>query len=178
MGSIKLHAVGIKSIHDCQLELPFDRGIYALVGANGSGKSTIMLLLSQLVRETSLNRLTRRDYDDNSYVEVDVDGKLDKWAYDNTYKKWRTVKIPPQNRYTGFYEGSIFYGTRFVDATIVENLIDQSASLINNIVDADNFVKDNLSIPMEYAASLKRIKVACRRGRLRSRCFPQRLAVA
>lgn len=162
IGNIKLHAVDIKSIRDCKLDFPFEKGIYALVGANGSGKSTIMLLLSQLVRESSLNRLTMRDFNRYSYIEVEIDGKLDKWIFSNNNMRWITEKMPVQNHYNGFYEGSIFYGTRFVDANNVERLIDTSTTFIENAVDADDFVIENLSIILHndklHYKTLKRLR--------------------
>ena len=40
---------GIRNIDEADLTLPFMNGIYTFVGANGSGKSTILQCLAQLV---------------------------------------------------------------------------------------------------------------------------------
>ena len=38
---LKIHIHKLKSIDDLSIELPVDKGLYAITGQNGSGKSTI-----------------------------------------------------------------------------------------------------------------------------------------
>lgn len=52
---LKIEIANIKNIHRAQLSLPVEAGLYAIVGENAAGKSTIMLALSQLVRGSSLS---------------------------------------------------------------------------------------------------------------------------
>ena len=40
----------IKGISELSFEIPVEAGIYALVGSNGCGKSTILQALAQLIR--------------------------------------------------------------------------------------------------------------------------------
>lgn len=61
---IKIH--NIKHIKDADISIPIENGIYTFVGANGTGKSTLMLCLSRLV--TSRNGLfTEGDVVSDSY---------------------------------------------------------------------------------------------------------------
>lgn len=46
MEYLKLELNEIKNIKHADLELPFDNGIYTFVGANGCGKSTLMLSMA------------------------------------------------------------------------------------------------------------------------------------
>jgi len=48
MANIILKIHDIKGIENGTIELPIENGIFAIVGNNGSGKSTIMSCLAQL----------------------------------------------------------------------------------------------------------------------------------
>ncbi len=52
MSTLKIKVNNIRNIKKADIELPFDKGMYALVGANGCGKSTLMLLLSLVIKTT------------------------------------------------------------------------------------------------------------------------------
>lgn len=39
----------IKNIKKAQISIPLNRGIYGIIGNNGTGKSTIMTCLAQIV---------------------------------------------------------------------------------------------------------------------------------
>ena len=51
--SIHLEIKNIKNIQYADLFLPSQKGMYALVGENGCGKSTIMLALSLMIKKSS-----------------------------------------------------------------------------------------------------------------------------
>lgn len=55
--NIEIDINKIKNINSALIELPFDKGLYALVGENGCGKSTLMLLLSLIVKTSSAKML-------------------------------------------------------------------------------------------------------------------------
>jgi len=140
--SLSVEINNIKNIPHCKLELPVTKGLFAIVGENGSGKSTLMHSLSQLVRKSSLNKLNKVDFDINSFVEFQFQGRTERWT--NNGFKWISNTYPNNISFDGFYEGSIFYGTRFIDSQKVSNLLNKKGFLAN-IVDADDFVKDTLS---------------------------------
>ncbi len=50
MEDLRIEIANIKNVRKAQLSLPVEAGLYAIVGENATGKSTIMLALSQLVR--------------------------------------------------------------------------------------------------------------------------------
>lgn len=53
MEELRIEIANIKNVHRARLSLPVEAGLYAIVGENATGKSTIMLALSQLVMGSS-----------------------------------------------------------------------------------------------------------------------------
>ena len=133
----------VKNIVKAELSLPFENGIYALVGSNGCGKSTIMLCLAQLLRN-QLKNLAEGDYSKER----------------NIGNGWFSNEDPI--KLNGLYEGSLFYGTRFMDSSNIERLIKRGRISKEKICDADEYVKQHLSFILqndtEHYKSLKRIK--------------------
>lgn len=136
----------IKNISDCELEVSLDKGLYAIVGENSSGKSTIMQAMSLLVRPSSWKSFKKTDYCADSTIDLDIDGTVDSWYVSGS--QWTTTNIQgrlhTKNFHRGFYEGSIFYGTRFYDFNLVDAFLD-SDDFTSLIIPADDFVKETLS---------------------------------
>lgn len=153
---IKIHK--IKNIVDADFQIPFDNGIYTFVGANGCGKSTIMLTLAQLVTH-KLNILSKTDTDTDTYVEFNINNKISKWTPDAN-GKW--IQSGSVLRFNGMYEGSLFYGTRFEDSSNIDSLISKGKLTGSEISDSDDYVKDYLSYILHgdkvHYRTLKRIK--------------------
>lgn len=152
---LNLSVRNIRNIQKADLTFPLDRGLYALVGENGCGKSTIMLLMSLIVKTSSAHLLTNDDIDEKSTLEIITDSGSDKWYYNHKSGKFTTGKYTsvPKSRKTkkahsalivsshwpGFYEGSIFYGCRFDDFENIDGFIND-ANFSDNIKEADDFV--------------------------------------
>jgi len=157
MEELRIEIANIKNIHKAQLSLPVEAGLYAIVGENATGKSTIMLALSQLVRGSSLSQLDETDFNEESYVKFDVGEKGTTWKYNYRRRRWENNIYPNQLPFDGFYEGSIFYGTRFRDISIAKTIPNEE-----HVCDADEFVKRNLSKILhdnyDNYKTLKRIK--------------------
>ena len=147
MSELHLSINKLKNIVSCDIEFPLDRGLYAIVGENGCGKSTIMQAMSVLVKPSSIKSFRDADYSNDSYIEIEIDNQIDKWYIENG--QW---VLPLQkngypfrnNKFHGFYEGSIFYGSRFDDYNIVDSFLSDS-SFSSNIRLADSFVTETLS---------------------------------
>lgn len=148
MSDLQLSIRNLKNISKCNLELPLEKGLYAVVGENGCGKSTLMLAMSLLVKPSSCNSFQPYDFKGDSIIDLTVDGITDHWHISNG--KWTTLTSRTglgnsiQNYYHGFYEGSIFFGSRFYDYNHVQSFIekDNFESLIRG---ADPFVTETLS---------------------------------
>ena len=139
--SITIKVNNIKNIKYADIELPFDKGMYALVGGNGCGKSTIMLLLSLVVKTSSSHLLTEKDTKMDSYVKIAVDGKEDFWQRNAAGKlstgKYKANRLYTSVHYHGFYEGSIFYGTRFDDYNKINDFFLKKDSLLTLYISYD-----------------------------------------
>lgn len=84
--SISLDIKNIRNIKEASIELPFEKGMYALVGGNGCGKSTLMLIMSLLIKTSSAHMITEKDTNIDSKVVVSADGKTDIWERNSKNK--------------------------------------------------------------------------------------------
>ncbi|WLT59124.1 AAA family ATPase [Klebsiella pneumoniae] len=72
MDLMKIKINNIKNIKNADIELPIEGGLYSLVGGNGCGKSTLMLIMSVLLSSKRFNMLQDEDFDDNSTIDVTI----------------------------------------------------------------------------------------------------------
>ncbi|MDR2026162.1 MAG: AAA family ATPase [Prevotellaceae bacterium] len=162
MDTLKLSIEKIKNIDKGEIEIPLENGVYALVGTNGCGKSTILLAMAQLISTHYLGTLKQEDFSDASKISFDIDGKIDIWSYNKERKQWTSNLYPKIMKLNGMYEGSLFYGTRFNDSTRIDSLLKHGKLKSNEIVDADEYVIDKLSFILhgdyEHYRNLKRVK--------------------
>ena len=66
--NLKIKIEGVKNINFLELSLPVEKGLYAITGANGTGKSTIMTVVSKLIRSSAFNRFQPHDYSSLSKI--------------------------------------------------------------------------------------------------------------
>jgi predicted ATPase len=157
MDTLKITIANVKNITKAVFEFPLEKSLSLIVGNNGSGKSTILLALSQTIRRESLKSLNDGDYSPDSFVEIEHGDKRDTWQGS---KRWnlhsRTITL------NGMYEGSLFYGTRFNDSRKVDNLLRTGSIFEDDIVDADDYIKQKLSFILHgdynHYQNLKRIR--------------------
>lgn len=139
---IKVTIHNIKNIDDFEFDIPTEKGLYALTGENGSGKSTVISCAAAAFYVPSFY-----DYFGNprkgAYITFDFNGKVRKVIEDD--KKWRSPSKQDSLGITGFYEGSIVFGNRFKD--IDYSLLSKLASIEKQQLEpASDFVKKNLGI--------------------------------
>ena len=163
MDTVKLLIENIKSIKKADIELPLEKGLYGLVGSNGCGKSTILLLMAQLLSRQWWGGMKKEDCDPaTSSVVFILEKQKDTWTFNVKRKRWE-VQPPKGNIHlNGMYEGSLFYGTRFSDSRIIDEMLDSGRLKSADIVSADDYVKDKLSFILhgdyEHYRNLKRVK--------------------
>ena len=133
---VKIH--NVKNIDDFKFEVPVEKGLYALTGENGSGKSTVISCAAAAFYVPSFE-----DYFGNpregAYIEFNFAGR--KRSVREKDGKWKN----PSNTLgiTGFYEGSIVFGNRFKD--IDYSLLGKLSTIkFEQLNDASDFVKKNL----------------------------------
>ena len=159
--NLKIRIKNIKNINNCELVLPIEKGIYGLVGANGCGKSTVLSCIAQSIFSSSFNNLSEFDYGEDSLVEFNYGEQYTKW--ENSNNSWNTnCKKEQRIHFNGMYEGSLFYGTRFNDSLIVDDLVKNLTISLDDIVDADEYIKDEMSFILhgdfKHYKTLKRIR--------------------
>ena len=170
---IKINSV--RNIKQADISLPLEKGLYALVGENGCGKSTLMLIMSLIVKTSSAHMLSTADIDTSSVVDITTDCGSDHWFYKKgklTTGRFKTVKpngrtrvqhtaLKVNSHWPGFYEGSIFYGCRFDDFDTVDSFLEQP-NYLDELVPADAFVAEKLGYILHdnihYYENLYRIR--------------------
>ena len=103
----------LKNINNIELNLPIETGLYAITGANGTGKSTIMTVISKVVRNSAFNVFQPHDYSSNSKITISYDGKENSWKKSSRGGSCSKTDIISLK---GFYESSIIHVMRFIDA--------------------------------------------------------------
>ena len=148
---ITLEIKNVKNIKHAKMELPMKKGIYAFVGENGCGKSTLMLILSFMVKNSSARMLDNKDISNDSIIHIKTKKGEDNWCYSkNKLSRRKSSKgIDGQanklynTHMEGFYEGSIFYGCRFDDYNMIDRFM-QKTNYMDALVNADKFVSEKL----------------------------------
>lgn len=132
----------IKSIDNITIELPVDKGLYAITGQNGAGKSTVSTCASSV-----FFNMTMKDYfgktDRDAYISFEYDGNTKKYVK-NSLGKWYSQK----NGYIslkGFYEGSLIFGNRFRN-TNYSNLRKLDRIDETYLRPAPEFIRENLGL--------------------------------
>lgn len=160
MSNIVMTIHKIKDIQHGIIEIPIENGVYALVGNNGTGKSTIMSCFAQLLSRHNLGQLHPEDYCEESYVEFMYNNHVDRWYCADGF--WKTDTFPNTLKFNGTYEGSLFYGMRFRDSKNVDELMEHGQIIEGDIVDADKYIEEGLGRILhndpQYYHGLKRIR--------------------
>ena len=108
---LNVHIHKIKSIEDLMVSFPINKGLYAITGQNGTGKSTIVACASR-----AFFRMKMEDYfghiDLGAYIECELNGTVRKWIKEepNPHNKtgWNHSSNGKMD-IKGFYEGSLIF---------------------------------------------------------------------
>lgn len=139
---IQLKIQKIKNINNFDYTFSFQKGIYALVGENAVGKSTVMSAIASVVYGQNLKKLGDSELCSNSMVNIKCLDQENTWLFDEETKKLKSDSLGIS--FYGIYEGSVFNGTRFEDMQNLDDLI-ADESFISQLVPATDDLKDALS---------------------------------
>lgn len=130
---LKIHIHNIKCVEDLEISLPTSKGLYAITGINGSGKSTIAACAASLFYDIPKYYYFGNATND-SYVEYEYDGIKQIWG--KTEKGW-LWKERHKLKLNGFFEGSILYGNRFRNMSFEKIKKLTSASPLRSVAAGD-----------------------------------------
>lgn len=99
----------IKCIESFEISFPLEKGLYAITGENGSGKSTVITCASSAFFNMRMNDyFGKADSDSRIEFFLGEDSKIYEKQCDTNEWEWHG-KLALK----GFYEGSLIYGNRF-----------------------------------------------------------------
>lgn len=105
--NMKIHK--IKAIDNLEISLPIEKGLYAITGQNGSGKSTVVTCASTVFFNLRMNEYFGKT-DDDATISFELNGAHRGWKKEDG--RWIKNTIGSMD-IKGFYEGSIIFGNRF-----------------------------------------------------------------
>jgi energy-coupling factor transporter ATP-binding protein EcfA2 len=131
----------IKSIESLDIDLSIEKGLYAITGQNGSGKSTVVTSASSVFFNLPMNDYFGKT-DDDASISFTLNSATRAWKkIDGKWRKESTGLMDIK----GFYEGSIIFGNRFRNTNYELLLkLDRIDDRILEI--APEFIRDNLGI--------------------------------
>src|SRR6056297_503943 len=142
MSTLKLHIENLKNFTNFDLEISLEKGLYAITGTNGSGKSTVIALLSKPFQPSILGKIFHREKKKDSKIIYEYGDSQDECAVQGG--NWVSNRTGPAMHLRGFFEGSIIHGSRFSDANYTA-LTNATNVQEEDLVIADKFVRENLS---------------------------------
>lgn len=136
---LNVHIHKIKSVDDLEISLPVDKGLYAITGQNGSGKSTIVACASRVFFNIEMNDYFGKT-DDGAFIKFEMNNATRSWQKgDGIWKQ----NYSGQMNLKGFFEGSLIFGNRFRDTTY-EKLKKVDKITEKHLIIADEFIRTNL----------------------------------
>jgi len=123
----------LKTIKYLKWNLQSESGVYAIIGENGSGKSSLLISIAKLVNPPIFqSEFTGSGHYEKSEISYTIDKNSFTWIKNSTTQNsWRQGPSDKYNmpKLKGFFESSILSGTRFKNV--------------------DNYVKDGLDYRLE-----------------------------
>ncbi|EPI3549929.1 ATP-dependent nuclease [Vibrio vulnificus] len=136
----KLTIRNLREIEFFSITLPFKKGVYAITGENGIGKSTIFSAMSRILYKGALTSFFRNDGDSETSVVYELSGKKNTWIKS---PNWQRADSDSEIFVDGTFEASIIFGQRFND--LHKSKIGKANRVKEeDLKDADDFVKENL----------------------------------
>lgn len=139
---ISIEIKNLKNFKHLKVELPLTKGIYAITGPNGIGKSTFLSALSKFVYPSALNAyLGDTKLYQGAEILYEYNGQTWHWEKQEAWKQ--KVVNNKTLRISGTFESSLIFGNRFSDAH--KSSIAKTYRMIEeDVIDASDFVKRKL----------------------------------
>ncbi|MBR5033759.1 MAG: AAA family ATPase [Bacteroidales bacterium] len=141
--SIKIHK--IKCIEDFEINLPIEKGLYAITGQNGSGKSTIVACASSVFFNLPMKQYFGKT-DTDASISFTLGDSHRSWKQING--NWQKFSEGPAMNIKGFFEGSLIFGNRFKDMTY-DNINNLESIKQDKLIAASDFIRKNLGLILQ-----------------------------
>lgn len=142
---LNIHIHKIKCIDDFEIDLPIDKGLYAITGQNGSGKSTIAACASSVFFNIPMKQYFGTTDADASITFTLGDSKR---IWSKNGGAWQKSSEGPNMNIKGFFEGSLLFGNRFRDMTY-DNIHKIESINQDKLIEANDFIKKNLGLILQ-----------------------------
>lgn len=143
MQEIKIIIEKLKKIEKLEFVLNLEKGIYAIVGNNGTGKSSLITCIAKLVKPSILKEEfsgNSNNFENTKITYINPYGIDVIWEKKpNWFAKDNYGAMP---KYKGFFESSILTGTRFFH--LDNKNITLKTKDIENSKEASDFIKKNM----------------------------------
>ena len=96
---LKIEIKKIKCIENLTIELPIDKGLYAITGKNGSGKSTIAACASSVFFDIHMKEFFGNT-DDDASISFEIGESKRNWKKDEK-RYWRRYNEGPDMNIKG-----------------------------------------------------------------------------
>lgn len=136
----------IKCIDRLTIQFPIEKGLYAITGQNGSGKSTIAACASSVFFNLPMKEYFGKTEDDSS-ISFKLGESTRAWTK-NDNNSWKKHSNGPIMNIKGFFEGSLIFGNRFKDMNY-ENINRIDGINQNKLLPADDFIRKNLGLILQ-----------------------------
>lgn len=140
---VKIHK--IKCIDDFSISLPIDKGLYAITGQNGSGKSTITACASSVFFNLPMKQYLGKTEDGASIIFKLGDSRR---VWEQVSGSWKKYSEGPNMNIKGFFEGSLIFGNRFKDMTY-DNISNIDSIKQERLIEASDFIRKNLGLILQ-----------------------------
>ncbi len=149
----------IKNIKHFEYTFHFDKGIYALVGENAVGKSTIMAAIASTIYPKVIRKYSKTELTPTSTIEITCNNNTDRWTASTNCQQLNNA-TKAKVVFNGIYEGSIFTGTRFADMKNIDDILQHTPEFVDELIPASAELKRALSFilhgePGHYEALYK-----------------------
>lgn len=142
LSNIKLTIKNLKQIKELEFEIKLENKIYAIIGNNGVGKSSLITCLGKLIEPTCLrDEFKGNNCYSNTKITYSINNSLIEWTKPKnwTASKSNNIEMP---KLIGVFEASLITGKRFThiehkDKTIQPNQLKFTTG-------ADSFIIENL----------------------------------
>ena len=142
INNIGLEIKNLKQIKILEFDITLKKGIYAIIGNNGVGKSSLITCLGKLVEPNCLREEFKGN---NSYIETKIIYKIrDRNIEWTKPKNWtvssnNNIDMP---RFNGIFEASLITGQRFNHIEHKYKTIQQNQ--LKHTIKVDEFIIENL----------------------------------